>query len=227
MEMDEGSKEKENFRTLIEGDKIGNVEDRLNIIDAFLSLKGHITLPDMMKLLKERGYEYDEAFVRDCMNRWVEYGFAQKKEFDGQPPMYEHRYLGRHHDHIICTKCGKIVEFRDEIIEEQQLRIASKYGFHMLQHKMEIYGLCSECLSQRKPIMPLSMAKSGERVIIKQLRGGKEFKMRIMEMGFRIGDEIEVINNNHMGRMIIGKGNTRFALGRGMAEKIYVSSIMT
>jgi Fur family ferric uptake transcriptional regulator len=215
--------EKENFRTLIESDEIGNVEERLNVIDVFLNTEEHVTLEEMMQLLKDKGFDYETEFVRQCMNRWVVHGFAQKKLFDGQPPRYEHHHLGRHHDHLICTKCGRIAEFNDEEMERLQLKIAISHGFHMLQHKMEIYGLCSQCVSQRTPIMPLAMAKSGERLVITDIMGGSHARDRLASMGLRRGDTLEVINNNGLGRLIVGHGPTRMALGRGIAQKIMVS----
>ena len=96
--------ERRNFQTLIEDDDTGDVEDRLKIIDIFLNTEEHVTLEEMMRLLRENGLDYDPHFVRQCMNRWVEHGFAQKKQFEGQPPRYEHRHLGKHHDHIILYK---------------------------------------------------------------------------------------------------------------------------
>lgn len=215
--------EKINFKTLIEEDEIGRVNDRLNIIEAFLDTEAHVTLQDFLEVLRKRGYDYDSEFVRQCLNRWVEHGFAQKKQFEGQPPRYEHRHLGRHHDHIICTKCGKITEFSNEDMEELQVRIAQRCGYHMLQHKMEIYGICSDCLKDRQPLIPLTMAKPGERVEIRDFMGGKSAQGRLVSMGFRKGDVLEVISNNGQGRLIVGLGTTRLALGRGVAEKVTVS----
>jgi Fur family ferric uptake transcriptional regulator len=215
--------EKESFRSLIENDGLGRVEDRLNIINTFLDIEDHVTLEDLMGLLRERGYDYETGFVRRCINRCVDYGFAQKKLFEGQPIRYEHRHLGKHHDHLICTKCGKIIEFRNEEMERLQVRIASGRGFHMLQHKMEIYGLCSECLLERRPLLPLAMAKPGERVIIKDLMGGREARARLASLGLRPGDTLEIINNDGQARLIIGRGPTRLAMGRGIAQKIMVS----
>jgi len=215
--------EKENFRALILDDEIGRVEDRLNIIDVFLETEEHVTLQDLMELLRSRDLDYDAEFVRQCMNRWVEHGFAQKKQFEGQPPRYEHRHLGRHHDHLICTKCGRILEFSNPDMEALQIRIARSHGFHMLQHKMEIYGICSDCLALRQPLIPLTMGKPGERLEIKNMAGGKRAQGRLVSMGLRRGDVLEVISNNGQGRMIVGHGTTRMALGRGVAEKIVVS----
>ena len=215
--------EKTNFRTLIENDDIGKVEERLNIIEVFLSIEEHVTLEEMVQLLKDRGYDYDLEFVRQCMNRWVEHGFAQKKKFEGQPPRYEHRHLGKHHDHLICTKCGEIEEFRNEDMERLQINVASAQGFHMLQHRMEIYGICSECLAQRSPLLPLAMAKPGENVVIKDIMGGSHARSRLASMGLRRGDLLEIINNNGLGRLIVGHEAMRLAMGRGIAQKIMVS----
>ena len=143
--------EKTNFRVLIENDSVGRVEDRLNIIGVFLDTEEHVTLEDMMQLLNDAGFDYEPEFVRQCLNRFVEHGFAQKKTFEGQSPRYEHRHLGKHHDHFICTKCNKIIEFDNDEMEGLQLKIASDLGFHMLQHKMEIYGVCAECMKKRSP----------------------------------------------------------------------------
>ena len=215
--------EKANFRSLIENDDLGRVEDRLNIIDTFLKTEEHVSLEDLMRLLRERGYDYETGFVRQCMNRWVDYGFAQKKVFEGQPPRYEHRHLGRHHDHLICTKCGKIVEFRNEDMERLQLNIAVHQGFHILQHRMEIYGLCSKCLAERRPLIPLAMAKPGERLIVREVMGRRHARARLASLGLRPGDILEIIKNDGQGRLIIGHGFTRLAMGRGIARKIMVS----
>lgn len=215
--------ERANFKALIEADGYDRIQDRLNVIDVFLGTEEHVTLEEICKLLSENGYEYEPDFVRQCMNRMLDLGFAQKKQFKDQPIRYEHRHLGRHHDHFICTKCGKIVEFADQDMELLQAKIAARHGFHMLQHQMEIYGLCPACLAQRKPLMPLSLAKTGERVIIREMAGGKSALLRLSSMGLRPGDQIEIINNTGQGRVILGHDFTRLAIGRGFAQKIMVS----
>jgi len=217
--------EKTNFRSLIAADGKERMQDRLDIISVFLGTEEHITLEEMFCLLREKGYDFDPVFVAQCMNRMVELGFAQKKQFEGQPIRYEHRHLGKHHDHLICTKCGKIVEFADENIERLQLEVAARYGFHMLQHRMDIYGLCSHCLSKRRRLMPLSMAKPGERVVIREISGGRNRRSRLASMGLRPGDIIEIIANTGQGRIILGHEHTRLAIGRGIAQVIVVSLI--
>lgn len=215
--------EKLNFKALVETDGSDRIQDRLNIVDAFLDSEEHVTIEQMYRYLRKKGYDYDAQFVRQCMNRMVDLGFAQKKRFEGQPVRYEHRHLGRHHDHLICTKCGKIIEFANDDMERLQVAIAAEHGFHMLQHKMEIYGLCAECRAQRRPLMPLAMAKPGERVVIREMAGGKTAKSRMADMGLRLDDHVEIISNSGEGRLILGHNCTRLAIGRGIAQKIMVS----
>jgi len=215
--------EKLNFKALVETDGSDRIQDRLNVVDAFLDSEEHITIEQMYRYLRKKGYDYDAQFVRQCMNRMVDLGFAQKKRFEGQPVRYEHRHLGRHHDHLICTKCGKIIEFSNDDMERLQVAIAAEHGFHMLQHKMEIYGLCAECRAQRRPLMPLAMAKPGERVVIREMAGGKTAKSRMADMGLRLDDHVEIISNSGEGRLILGRDCTRLAIGRGIAQKIMVS----
>ncbi|MFZ0450091.1 MAG: transcriptional repressor [Desulfatiglandaceae bacterium] len=218
--------EKANLRALLKADRVDRVEDRLNIVDAFLDTEGHVTLEELFRLLEERDYHYEVGFVRQCMNRMVELGFAQREKFESQPIRYEHRHLGRHHDHLVCTKCGKIVEFANDNMEQLQLQIASAHGFQMLQHRMEIYGLCDECFSQRARLIPLSMAKPGEQVELKEITVGAGGKSRLASMGLRVGDRLEIINNDAHGRLILGRDCTRIAMGRGMAEKMLVSPLL-
>ncbi len=215
--------EKANFKALIEADGKDHMQERLDVIDVFLGTEEHITLDELLKLLNEKGYGFDPMFVSQCMNRMVELGFAQKGQFEGQPIRYEHRHLGKHHDHLICTKCGKIVEFADENIERLQLEVAARYGFHMLQHRMEIYGLCSDCLSKRRRLMPLAAAKPGEKIVIQEIAGGRTRRARLASMGLRPGDVIEMIANSGQGRLILGHDHTRLAIGRGFAQVIMVS----
>jgi Fur family ferric uptake transcriptional regulator len=108
-------------------------------------------------------------------------------------------------------------------MERLQINVATAQGFHMLQHKMEIYGICSECLAQRSPLLPLAMAKPGENVVIKDIMGGRHARSRLASMGLRRGDLLEIINNNGLGRLIVGHEAMRLAMGRGIARKIMVS----
>jgi Fur family ferric uptake transcriptional regulator len=164
-------------------------------------------------------------FISDTLALMCRYGFASKLTFENGVVRYEHRHMGQHHDHMICTKCKKIIEFENDQLEKLQVQVAATYGFHMLQHRMEIYGICSNCLKQRLDTIPLMAAKQGERLIVKQFTGGAQSKMRLLSMGLRIGDRIDVITNLNKGQLVIALDFKRLVLGRGMAEKILVQPV--
>jgi Fe2+ transport system protein FeoA len=70
--------------------------------------------------------------------------------------------------------------------------------------------------------MPLTLAKPGERLVIKEINGGASARMRLLTMGLRTDDKIEVITNNSQGQLAIAADLKRYVLGRGLAEKILV-----
>ncbi len=217
--------EKDQFIKLFKQDRIDRFEDRLVVLESFLSVEHHVTVSELAELIRRSGAELSDEFIGDTIELMCRYGFAQRNPFDNGVMRYEHRHLGQHHDHMICTKCRKIIEFQNQAVEQLQEQIASDYGFHMLQHKMELYGICRECQAGRDLFISLDMAKAGERLIIKAFSGGAKARLRLLTMGLRIGDCIEVINNVQHGQLVIALDFKRLVLGRGLAEKIQVAPI--
>ncbi len=70
-------------------------------------------------------------------------GLAHERVFEDGVTRYEIPH--EHHDHLICTRCGRIVEFECQMIESAQDQIAARYGFSLLRHKHELYGHCPDC----------------------------------------------------------------------------------
>ncbi len=216
--------EKHQFKKLFKQENIDDFEDRFKVLEAFLQVEKHVTVDEIVYQLEENGWELEPEFVRETLKLMCRFGFAHKSRFNNGVVLYEHRHLGQHHDHMICTKCRKILEFEEDQIEQLQIKIAAAYGFHMLQHKLEIYGICEDCLKERIQAMSLIQAKPGERLVIKEINGGAGAKMRLLTMGLRKGDKIEVITNNGFGQLAVAVDLKRFVLGRGLAEKITVES---
>jgi Fur family ferric uptake transcriptional regulator len=214
--------EKQQFKKLFKQEHIDNFEDRFKVLEAFLQTEKHVSINQLVERLDNNGWRLDSEFVKETLKLMCRFGFAHKSRFDNGVVLYEHRHLGQHHDHMICTKCRKILEFEENQIEQLQIKIAANHGFHMLQHRMEIYGICNDCLSERIQLMPLTLAKPGERLVIKEISGGAGAKMRLLTMGLRTDDKIEVITNNSQGQVAIAADLKRYVLGRGLAEKIMV-----
>ena len=219
------NQEKKQFEKLFKQGNIDNFEDRFKVLDTFLKTENHVTSVELTQMLNDNGHDLDNEFVKDTLKLMCNFGFARKNRFDNGVVRYEHWHLGQHHDHIICIKCKKIVEFEEDALENLQINIASKHGFHMLQHKMELYGICSECLKERVKLMPLSMAKQGERLVIREIMGGAGARMRLLSMGIRPEDEIEVVTNFSKGQVVIAVQSSRYMIGQGLAQKIIVEPV--
>ena len=217
--------EKEQFKKLFTQEHIDRFEDRFRILEAFLQTEQHVTEAELRQILERGGVKFSNEFIHDTLRLMCRFGFAQKNRFDNGVVRYEHHHIGHHHDHMICTKCKTIFEFRNDQMETLQLKIAAEFGFHTLQHKMEIYGICSDCLKDREQLMPLVNAKQGEQLIIREINGGAGARMRLLTMGLRIGDPIEIITNQNKGQVVIAADFNRYALGYGLAEKILVEPI--
>ena len=196
--------------------------DILTILDTFLAMENHQTLSDLKQNLKIRGQVFNDRDMKRALALFCKYGFAQIKEFKDQEPGYEHHHLGQHHDHLICTRCGNIQEFTNPDMEELQVKLARDNGFVPLQHRMEIYGLCTQCAQERGPAVRLSQAETGERVIILNHSGGDRVERRLLDMGLTHGTEVEVLSQNE-GPMVISCRGSRLALGKGLSEKITVT----
>lgn len=214
--------EKKQFRKLLSQEGVDDLDRRFQVLESFLKSENHETCQEISDRLDLEGFSLGLGFIAETMELLCRFGFAHKLKFDDGPPRYEHRHLGLHHDHMVCTKCGTIIEFRDEALERQQVNLAAAYGFHMLQHKMEIYGICAECQGQRSILVPLSRTKQGEFLVIKGFEGGKKAQMRLSSMGLRVRDTIEVISTQAGGQLVIALGDNRFVIGQGLAEKVMV-----
>jgi Fur family ferric uptake transcriptional regulator len=214
--------EKEHFIRLFQQEDIDRLEDRFKILEVFLQTEKHVTVDELSDLLQANGYFFERDFLRSTLLMMCRYGFAQRNTFENEPTRYEHRHLGQHHDHMICTKCGKIDEFINPALENMQVEIAEHHGFHILQHKLEIYGICRECLANREETLTLESTRPGERMVISDFTGGASAEMRLISMGLRRGDKVEVVTNYKNGQVVIALDQKRYSLGRGLAKKIRV-----
>jgi Fur family ferric uptake transcriptional regulator len=216
------TKEKEQFKKLFGQEGIDRFDDRLKVVEAFLQIEGHLTAVEVHRHLEGQGATLSPDFVRETLKLMCQLGFARRSRFGNGEVRYEHLHLGQHHDHMICTKCSRIYEFQNDQLEALQIQIAAARGFHLLQHRMELYGICAECLKERVDRMPLDMARPGERLTIIDFIGGAGARMRLMTMGLRVGDRIEVITNISEGQIAVALENRRLVLGRGLSQKIIV-----
>jgi Fur family ferric uptake transcriptional regulator len=76
-------------------------------------------------------------------------GFVEGLDTGGGGRKFEHVLGHRHHDHMVCTECGKIIEFLDQELEHRQEMAARQHGFTITSHSLKLFGACRECGSKR------------------------------------------------------------------------------
>jgi Fur family ferric uptake transcriptional regulator len=102
----------------------------------------HLTAEDIYKILLQTGDDIGVATIYRVLSQFEAASLVNRHQFETGQAVFELN-RGHHHDHLICVKCGKIVEFVDDEIEKRQEDIAEKEGFQITDHALIIYGICS------------------------------------------------------------------------------------
>ena len=125
-------------------------EQRRLIIDTFFDTREHVTIDELLELVRAKDDRIGYATVYRTMKMLAAGGIVEERRFGDGFTRYELADEEAHHDHLICTECGSITEFEEPLIEELQQRVAHRYGFEVHDHKHELYGVCNDCLEKRR-----------------------------------------------------------------------------
>ncbi len=136
---------KQVFREFITAKGLRSTRQRDIILDAFLSADRHISIEELYRKLRAKNPGIGYATVYRTLKLFAESGIARETQFGDGQTRYEHVTAGEHHDHLVCTRCGTIVEFENETIEQLQADVARQHGFRIETHKLELYGMCAKC----------------------------------------------------------------------------------
>lgn len=106
----------------------------------------HMSAEDVYRTLSAQGEDVGLATVYRVLTQFEQAGIVERHNFENNLSVFE-IVQDEHHDHIVCDVCGKIVEFRNKFIEEEQYRIAEENGFKLSGHSLVLYGVCDspEC----------------------------------------------------------------------------------
>ncbi|RMD84035.1 MAG: transcriptional repressor [Candidatus Dadabacteria bacterium] len=137
----------EQFREFIRERGLKSTRQRDEIARWFFASKGHLSAEEIYRKVKEISPGIGFSTVYRTMKLLCEAGLVQERHFGDSEALYEN--VSSHHDHCICTSCGKIIEFEDDEIERLQEAVAERFDFELQSHRMELYGLCSTCRQAR------------------------------------------------------------------------------
>jgi Fur family transcriptional regulator, ferric uptake regulator len=122
------------------------------ILEVFLRTEGHMSAEDLYGLVKAEDPSVGFTTVYRTLKLLAECQLAREERLGDGRRRYEHQYKHPHHDHLICTECGELIEFYSEIIEQKQDEIAAQYGFQPTRHSLRIFGICAACQAKSKKL---------------------------------------------------------------------------
>ena len=137
------------------------------IMETFLSTEEHLTIEDLHRLVSEVDDTVGHTTVYRTLKLLTEAGLAREVRFGDNKTYFEHHYNHDHHDHMICTECGKVIEFFSPEIEEMQDKIAGTFGFRPTHHSLRLWGLCSQCPAGNDQEIPQTPSGAQPRVRVR------------------------------------------------------------
>ena len=121
---------------------------RLKILEIFQKgAQRHMTAEDVFRVLLDERSDIGLATVYRVLTQFEQAGILIRSNFESGKAIYE-LDEGQHHDHFVCTSCGKVEEFYDAEIENRQKLIAKDKGWIIQDHSMALYGQCAECAAR-------------------------------------------------------------------------------
>lgn len=133
------------FQTLLERKGLKYTYERKMVFDEVSHLKEHFDADSLYERFKNKGLRISRDTVYRTLPLLLESGVIQKSAGAGHREFFERIGRKGHHDHMICVRCGKIIEFQCEEIEKLQDKKAAEYGFKLTFHDHRLFGSCKDC----------------------------------------------------------------------------------
>lgn len=137
--------QKETFLHFLAHKKLKLTRQRLAVVDEIFSDNGHFDAEELVERLRNKRAHVSRATVYRTLELLQECQLVEKLDFGTPRSFYEHIAPGAHHDHLICTRCGNVIEFHNDRLEALQQEICNNFGFQESYHSLRIFGTCSKC----------------------------------------------------------------------------------
>jgi Fur family ferric uptake transcriptional regulator len=136
------------FMGYLQQNKLKLTPHRELILDTFLDNEGHRSVEDIYRTVRDLDPRIGYTTVYRMMKLLVDCGLAREVDLADGITRYEHLFNHDHHDHMVCMQCGLSIEFYNSDIETLQDTASEQLGFKVTDHRLQIYGLCKQCLTR-------------------------------------------------------------------------------
>jgi Fur family ferric uptake transcriptional regulator len=143
-------KELELFRNYLKIKGFSVTLQRKEILAEVFKTHEHFEAEDIVVRLRGKGSKVSRATLYRTLTHLEECGLIRKIDFGHGHAHFEHILDHKHHEHLYCMQCGKIIEFDDKALETEMKKIIKKHEFTERLHTIKIFGLCKKCCAGRK-----------------------------------------------------------------------------
>lgn len=138
------------FKSYLKSKGLKFTPERDAILKEIFSFHGHFNVDGLYERLLRHNKNISRATIYRTLPLLLENGLVEETFHCQDKSNYEHIFGHKHHDHMLCIGCGKVVGFREEEMEKLQEMVCKKYDFYSIEHKLEIKGYCKECYKKFK-----------------------------------------------------------------------------
>ncbi len=121
---------------------------RERILEIFLEIENHLTAEELLEHVKKKYPEIGYSTVYRSLNLMVKAGLARVVDIGDGSARFEHAFRHGEHDHLICERCGKLIEFKDPRCKPIIDEVAEQKKFVVKRHRLDIFGICSDCIDK-------------------------------------------------------------------------------
>lgn len=133
------------FSDFLEKKDLKLTSQRRTILHVALEAKGHFSAEELLKYSKKKDATISKATVYRTLALLKESGILEEQDFGAGKRSYERAQGRKHHDHLVCIRCGKIIEFENDTIEKLQDSEAQRHSFRIVYHSLKLFGFCKNC----------------------------------------------------------------------------------
>jgi len=145
MSKNESNRGSENFENYLSQEGLKFSEKRAAVVDLFLKEDHHFSVEQLYEKIRRSKPGVSYSTVYRALRLLVKAGLATQRQFEGGSVRFEPVHPREHHDHLVCIKCWRVIEFKNLKIEKLQRQVGEKNNFKVIRHKFELYGYCENC----------------------------------------------------------------------------------